>query len=205
MNARAWYDKGLIYEAAGRFADAAAAVGEALALCPTDGTFRLRLARIIGARRSEGDQYREEAIEHCRRAIETLETPTETAQAWFLLGSLLDDLPDRYAEAVEAYRRGLELDDVFPVAHNNLGAVLCELGRHDEAHEHFLRAVELRPDYTTAFQNLAKMHFRWGDEARLREVVTRVNAAGGAMAPAVLQRLLVALVDFARQDAYEDF
>ena len=40
------------------------------------------------------------------------------------------------------------------VPHNNLGLVLAQRGRVDEAIAHFQKAVEIKPDYADAHQNL---------------------------------------------------
>jgi signal transduction histidine kinase len=65
--------------------------------------------------------------------------------------------------------------------------------------------VELRPGYTKAYQNLAKLYFRWVGEGRLLEGVRHLAAAGGGRTPEVLHRFVLALVEFTRRDAYEDF
>lgn len=185
----------------------AAACREHLARSPQDHEVRLRLARLVGARRPEGDEFRDEAIAECRLILAAAPPapPGVASQAAFLLGSLLDDLAPRYGEAVEAYEQGLALDGSSVVGHNNLGAVLCELGRFDEAEDHFLGAAALRPGYGTVMRNLAKMYFRWVGEERLVDVVGRLVAQGGPAAATTLHGLMVALVEFARRDAFEDF
>ena len=49
------------------------------------------------------------------------------------------------AEAVEQFRRALELRPDFATAHNNLGIALRELGQFDEALEHFRRPSSSSP------------------------------------------------------------
>ena len=207
--------RALKLEAESRFSEAVTelrALLDEIAELSLDGSrisrarLRLCLARVLGALREEGDHFREEALALCRQIVEKGEGEKELlAQAWFLMASLLDDLPERYEEAVEAYESGLSIDGDFIVAHNNLGAVLCELARYDEAEKHFFRALELRPEYTKAHQNLAKMYFRWMGEDRLRIGIDTLISTHGSNASQLIRRLMVALVDFARQDAYEDF
>ena len=43
------------------------------------------------------------------------------------------------------------------MAYNNLGNALKELGRVQECEAQFRRALELKPDYTEAHYNLAKV------------------------------------------------
>lgn len=56
--------------------------------------------------------------------------------------------------AAEAgYRDFLSRHDGFPVAHSNLAALLLGRGAYDEAAERARRAVELQPDYHSAWKN----------------------------------------------------
>ena len=43
------------------------------------------------------------------------------------------------------------------LAHNNLGTVLRQAGKPEEAIDHFARAVQLKPDYAEAHFNLGLM------------------------------------------------
>ena len=52
----------------------------------------------------------------------------------------------RTREAIEQFRRALEIDDTYAKTHSNLGDALAKSGRWDEAIEHLSRAVELDPD-----------------------------------------------------------
>jgi protein O-GlcNAc transferase len=57
-------------------------------------------------------------------------------------------------QAENAYRQALRLAPHVPEIHNNLGTVLKEQGRQDEALAAFKRALTLRPDYASAHSNL---------------------------------------------------
>ena len=57
-------------------------------------------------------------------------------------------------QAEEAYRQALQFASDNPELHNNLGTVLKEQGRLDEARLAFERAIALRPDYASAHSNL---------------------------------------------------
>ena len=63
---------------------------------------------------------------------------------WFQRGEALEPSDIQAAEA--AYRRAIELDPLRPAPYLNLGAVLCEASRCDEAVELYERAVEVIGD-----------------------------------------------------------
>lgn len=60
----------------------------------------------------------------------------------------------RREEAIEHYRRALQLRPGYPEAHNNLGVVLNEMGRYSEAISSYREALRLRPHYPDALGNL---------------------------------------------------
>ncbi len=69
----------------------------------------------------------------------------------------------RRAEAEADYRRALALDDTLPEAVFNLALLELAAGREDEAEEHLLQAVGLRPDYAKAHFHLARIFSKRGD------------------------------------------
>ena len=81
----------------------------------------------------------------------------DDALAWFERGCAADSEPHRFAEAISAYRRALELDPEFADAHCNLGTVLYNQGRHPESRSCFERALALAPEHLEAHFNLANV------------------------------------------------
>lgn len=83
---------------------------------------------------------------------------------------------DRLDEAVEHYRRAIELDPQQAGAHSALGLILRAGGRADEAVEHYRAALELDPENAATRSNLANIlvedgrsseaasHYRWALE-----------------------------------------
>ena len=59
----------------------------------------------------------------------------------------------RFAEAVTAYERLLQLDDNIAEVHNNLGVALVALGQPERALVHYDRAVALSPDLASVYDN----------------------------------------------------
>jgi tetratricopeptide (TPR) repeat protein len=64
----------------------------------------------------------------------------------------------RSADALRACRRGLALNPLAPVAHNQHGAAFMFAGQHDSARAALMRAIELDTAYVTASDNLLFAH-----------------------------------------------
>ena len=65
-----------------------------------------------------------------------------------------------YAEAIGCLQDLLELDRRHAVAHNNLGAALCHVGRYAEAEDQFRQAINARGSYPEGHCNLGTV-LRW--------------------------------------------
>ncbi len=81
----------------------------------------------------------------------------ESASDWFEVGCRLDSDRDTYAEAIEAYRRALELDPAHADSHCNLGSIYYNQGRRGPARACFERALAEVPQHVEANLNLATM------------------------------------------------
>jgi len=77
-------------------------------------------------------------------------------------------------EAIEHYRRALQLRPDYPEAYNNLAVVLNALGRHDDAVAAYDQALRLRPNYPDALGNLVAA---LTDAGRLQEAIDRGQQA----------------------------
>lgn len=92
----------------------------------------------------------------------------EDAVAWFGRGCELDVDPNRWAEAIEAYERALELEPEYADAYCNLGAVRYNQGQRAEARRAFEACLEREADHVEANFNLANVFEEEGnDEAAL--------------------------------------
>jgi len=98
--------------------------------------------------------------EHVYRQV--LQVAESNENAWCFLGMVCHDQA-RYDDAVEAYRRALDLRANFPIVHSNLGNTLKQLGRLDDAIASCQRALEYDPDYSTAYNNLGVAYVAKGD------------------------------------------
>ncbi len=203
----------------------AAATGEAacLALQGRGGEARARLDRILAERRDDPEalywralaaaQDRDEAglwdmaVSDLRRILDT----GKCQDAWLLgrthllLASVLDDRPELFEEAARHYRQGLKYDPTSALGHNNLGAVLRELGRHEEARSHLVEALVLSPAYRRAQLNLARLYHEVLDETALAEDFRELAARLGPEALALsVAGLSLELMDVARKKVVED-
>ncbi len=66
----------------------------------------------------------------------------------------------RYAEAAHSYRRAIDSDGRYAIAHNNLGVALYHAGDTASAAESFGIALQLVPAFVQARLNAALLHFK---------------------------------------------
>ena len=67
----------------------------------------------------------------------------------------LFDRQQRFDEAIELYRKAIELEPESGQVHNNLGFILERTGRLADALRHYQAATEVDPGYALAYFNLA--------------------------------------------------
>lgn len=79
------------------------------------------------------------------------------ALEWFERALALDGDPATYVDAVECYRRAIDLDPEFADAHCNLGAVYYNQNRRREARACYERALVLEAGHLEANFNLANL------------------------------------------------
>jgi len=75
-----------------------------------------------------------------------------TARDWFDQGSELEEKSSD--EAMEAYKKALEMDPSVCEAHINLGRLYHNAGRLKESERHYRAALELAPEDATPYFNL---------------------------------------------------
>ncbi|HZL42164.1 MAG TPA: tetratricopeptide repeat protein, partial [Verrucomicrobiae bacterium] len=71
----------------------------------------------------------------------------------------------RTAEAIEEYRKALEINPEFVDAHNDLAEALFKEGRFDEAAEHYYRALQMNPRLAEAQNHLGILLSQKGQTA----------------------------------------
>lgn len=92
----------------------------------------------------------EEALRFFNQAIAA--SPT-LLQAWIGKAIALHHTM-QLDEAMQANRQALLISNACPIAHNNLGNVLRDMGRFDLAEQSYRSAIAIQPDYATAYSNL---------------------------------------------------
>jgi len=66
----------------------------------------------------------------------------------------------------------------YPLAQFNIGNLYDELGRLDDAQEHYRMALELNPQYADAHFNLALLCERQGDNLKSRAPLEELSEVG---------------------------
>lgn len=122
-----------------------------------------------------------------RRAAEDAEASDEqlSSDDWFDLGVDLEAVSPE--DAPSAYQRALELDPYHSDAHVNLGRLLQESGKYQQAEQHYRSALASEPDNVLAAFNLGTL---LEDMGRIHDaIVAYKRAASFADAHYNLSRL----------------
>ncbi len=91
-----------------------------------------------------------------------------------VLGGLTFDHARDFENSETLWRSSLAHNDEAPMVHYNLGLLLQQDGRTEEAAQHYERAIELSPEYTSALNNLAEMRVQQG---RIVEAIALLETA----------------------------
>lgn len=158
--AQAFFNLGTAMAAQGQFADAIATLQQAIKLNSNYPEAHFQLGEMY-----RGQKRSDEAIAHYRQA---LKLQPNNAFAWnALAGATMDGMgsQDAYEQAEKAYKEAIRHQSNIPEFYLNLGVLLREQGRHDEAMTLFRKAVELRPGYDLAIAGMARVLEHRGDFA----------------------------------------
>lgn len=104
------------------------------------------------------------------RLVETADAPD--ADEWYDLGYDLESVDP--GEAIEAYRNAIDLDPSHADARVNLGRLLFEMSRIEEAEDHYRAVLDLTPGHATASFNLALVLEQTG---RVEEAIAAYRSA----------------------------
>jgi tetratricopeptide (TPR) repeat protein len=136
------------YLGATRPADAADAFRRAARIEPDRFEFQLGLAAALAMQKKLTD---------AETLLKRLTTRfPAVAAVWFNLGNVMRDL-ERRQEAIDCYRKAVELDPGWPDARNNLGSALHAKLRFAEAEEQYRECIRRAPDHLLARLNLTSV------------------------------------------------
>ncbi|MGA2506188.1 MAG: tetratricopeptide repeat protein [Chitinispirillaceae bacterium] len=93
--------------------------------------------------------------------------PAVTVMLLLALGMLSWQQSGMYSDAETLYRTTIARNENCWMAHNNLGLLLADKGRTDEAMAHYQKALEINPNHANAHNNLGTLLAKMGrtDEA----------------------------------------
>jgi len=102
----------------------------------------------------------------------------ESAQVQARIGDLYA-LQDLDQQAIDAYQTALEIDEYQPAVHNNLGVILLEEGKIDQAVYHFRMSASLNPLQAEPFRNLGNAYYSlelWEEAAGIYQQALDLDA-----------------------------
>jgi tetratricopeptide (TPR) repeat protein len=70
----------------------------------------------------------------------------------------------KHEQSLAAFRKTIELNPAYAVAHYNLGTLLLKLGNYAEAVQPLQEAIRLDPQFSDALYNLAAAYAQLGDK-----------------------------------------
>jgi tetratricopeptide (TPR) repeat protein len=104
-----------------------------------------------------------------------------SAEAEYNLG-LQNKEAKRFTEAVENFRRAVDLRPDYPEAWNEMGFSLRQSGRYPEALTAYDRALKLRPNFPEALEYLGEAYMKMGRPEEARKILERLRALDPAHA-----------------------
>ena len=198
------YRKGLCQIRAGRSSAAEDSLGRAAAAGRLEAHFQLGLLYAGGARRrSQGDQP---AIGHFEAILQAVDEGAEFAgldRVCFAVGGLYGEDSATRQQAVRAYRRGLSVNPLSPAGHTSLGVLLLQGGQVLGALGEFKVAIQLDPEFRAPHTHLARLFFHHMKPEELTQEYEHIGKEFGDLAPQVLSRVSLELMELGRQQAYE--
>lgn len=205
LSGEALYLRGMAMVHAGSEAEGV----EALEAAATAGWLesRFQLALLYARQGRRRGKLRTRAIEHLQHLLDAPpDDPSLAAgvdRVCFALGGLYAEGDEVDAErALTVLRRGLALNPLSAVGHNQVGQLLMRSDQPLSALGEFKVALQLDPDFRAAFTNLARLFFEHIKPADLASEYSRIMEEFGERAPQVLARLSQELVELGREQVY---
>lgn len=110
----------------------------------------------------------EKAIDYSTEIVKI--NPTDIA--YYNMGLIYHYL-DKYEEAIECYKKSLELNPKKDDAYNNMGTTYRKLGKEQEAIESYKQAIEINPKQNDAYYNMGNAYDDIGKYEKAIELYTK--------------------------------
>ena len=162
------FTRAKMYEADRQWEEALAEYEKALQIDPKSGRLHYDFANaLLQARRPN------KAVAECETSIEL---DPGAAEPYFLLGQIYrgqlnDGRPEILDKAIDAYEKGLAIEDYHVEGLFYLGRLYVNRGRNEDAVEVYGRLVEARPDILSAHQQRAESLMTLGRTAKAIEAL----------------------------------
>ena len=193
---RGWYGLGNVYADQQRWDEAESAYKQASAYALLQADVFVALSYVLVQPRPGGANARRllEAESAARRAIQI---QSGNAIAYDRLGVAFEERGMVGADTEQAYRRAIELDPNFAVAHVHLARLLRKTGRAAEAEPLYARAIQLAQDAPTLvlIAGTLQSEQRWLDSRPVLNRALEIDA-NNPSALYLLGRLHVVLKSF---------
>ena len=88
----------------------------------------------------------------------------------------------RFPDAIENFRRAVDLRQNFPEAWNELGFSLRQSGQYSEALKAYERALQLRPNFPEALEYLGETYVKMGRMDEATKILERLRSLDSAHA-----------------------
>ncbi len=109
------------------------------------------------------------------------------AQGFFESGCLIDDDPEKYAEAARSYEAAIAHDPGLSVAYTNLGSIRWKQGDGREAERLYLAALAINPRCSDTLFNMYYVAASSGRLAKAGTYLIRAVRADPGLAPTLLE------------------
>ena len=89
-------------------------------------------------------------------------------------GSLNYDL-NNFEEAIDLYKKALEINNEIPLGHNNIALAYLSLGKFDDAIKHFNEVLRINPKITSADKFISKITKYDSESEHIKKMEAKIN------------------------------
>jgi tetratricopeptide (TPR) repeat protein/TolB-like protein len=164
IEAYRYYAEGINFHERGLSAQAAPLLEKAIAIDPRFAMAYAKLAVVHNnlVAFDKRDEFAKKALDLTDRLT--------TRERYYIEGFYYSNRPETWAQAIDAYEKGLTLHPEHQASRHNLGLILAVLERYPEAIEQYDEMRRRRTSNPTSYENLADALIQTGNIRRSREV-----------------------------------